>query len=528
MRNNQKRQRGPFRRLAQRALFPALALMPVCTLLVAASTLHVGCKDEARPPAVAGKFYPEESQRLRRAVDSFLASAVPVKATKPVAIVVPHAGYIFSGQISADGFAQARGKQYELVVILGTNHTRAAFPQVALYPGRCFRTPLGEVPVDTDAMAALLAADPDCIAAAETHAQEHSIEVQLPFIQTLFPSAKILPLIVGSPDPELCRRLGLALAKVVKDRRTLLVASSDLSHYPTYEDAVAVDTETLRALAKLDVDTFLAAAHATHTPTVANLETAACGEAPILATIAAAKALGAHRGIVVSYANSGDTSVGERSHVVGYGAVVFAADAGQADTSALTRPPVPIGREAELTPQDKQELLAFARRTLTQFFESTTLPLARGYGPAAQVPRGVFVTLKKHGELRGCIGQMVPDAPLSTIVGRVVLQSAFQDPRFSPLALEELSELQIEISVLTPFREVPRAEDIVVGRDGVLLRKGERAAVFLPQVAPEQGWGREEMLAQLCRKAGLKPDDWHEGARFFTFQAVAFQEPVAP
>ncbi|MEK7374300.1 MAG: AmmeMemoRadiSam system protein A, partial [Thermodesulfobacteriota bacterium] len=152
------------------------------------------------------------------------------------------------------------------------------------------------------------------------------------------------------------------------------------------------------------------------------------------------------------------------------------------------------------------------------------VPLPRGFSPAAMEQRGVFVTLKKHGNLRGCIGRMIPDRPLATLVGAMALQSAFEDARFRQVALEEVPKLEIEISVLTPMKPVSGPGDIVVGRDGVLLQKGGRSAVFLPQVAPEQGWGRDEMLNQLSLKAGLPPGAWREEARFSTFQALVFGE----
>ena len=173
---------------------------------------------------------------------------------------------------------------------------------------------------------------------------------------------------------------------------------------------------------------------------------------------------------------------------------------------------------------DKRKLLALARETLARIFSTETVPLARGCGANLQQPRGVFVTLRKRGELRGCIGRMVGNEPLCKMAGTMALQAAFQDNRFRPLAADELKDVEIEISVLTPMKPVAGVSDIVVGRDGVLLMKEGRSAVFLPQVATEQGWNREEMLDHLCLKAGLKAGSWREGARFSTFQAIVFGE----
>jgi AmmeMemoRadiSam system protein A len=177
-----------------------------------------------------------------------------------------------------------------------------------------------------------------------------------------------------------------------------------------------------------------------------------------------------------------------------------------------------------LTTDDKTALLSFARRTIRQFLTTDTAPLARGFDPALENERGAFVTLKKDGKLRGCIGHMADDLPLCQVVGYCALQAAFNDRRFSPLTLEELEEVEIEVSVLTPFQPVDRYEDIQIGRDGVMLEKNGRSAVYLPSVAVEQGWNREEMLSHLSVKAGLSANAWKKGTRFYTFQANAFGE----
>ncbi|MBU2251823.1 MAG: AmmeMemoRadiSam system protein B, partial [Proteobacteria bacterium] len=475
---------------------------------------------EVRPPTVAGKFYPESASVLRLAIEKFMQDALPAQAREPLAIVVPHAGYIYSGQICADGYSQVRNRPYDIVVILGTNHTAPGLRKIALYPGGGFRTPLGTAPVDGEIVSALLAASPDCTADAAPHAHEHSVEVQVPFLQVLFPKAKIVPAIVGEADAALFNRFGAALARVLKGRRALIVASSDLSHYPSAADAEIVDGKTLAAILSLDPAVLHAAIQTQAARRIPNLSTSACGEAPIMAAMAAAKAMGATGGRVISYAHSGDLPIGEQERVVGYGAVVLGSGLEPAKKAAPVVPAV----DRPLTPEDKRALLALARETISRFLTTQMVPLPRGFSPAAMEQRGVFVTLKKHGNLRGCIGRMIPDRPLATLVGAMALQSAFEDPRFRQVALEEVPKLEIEISVLTPMKPVSGPGDIVVGRDGVLLQKGGRSAVFLPQVAPEQGWGRDEMLNQLSLKAGLPPGAWREGARFSTFQALVFGE----
>jgi MEMO1 family protein len=502
-----------------------LALFLIVFCFASACQANKGSNSDVRDPAVAGKFYSGSAAKLKLAIEKFLQDAIPVQVQKPIAIVVPHAGYIYSGQICADGFKQVANQKYDIIVILGTRHTNSDLQKISLYPGNGFRTPLGTAPVETNIISLLKKADPaDCTLDKSLHESEHSIEVMVPFIQVVFPKAKIVPVVVGSQDMDIYIRFGQALAKVLKNKKALIVASSDLSHYPTAQDANIVDKETLAAIAGLDPTAFRATVQAHRDKNIPNLGTSACGEAPIMVAMTAAKSLGAVSGKVVSYANSGDTSVGERSRVVGYGAVVLTAEGGEKSGDVSAQPVMETVSSATLTSTDKKTLLAFARETLSRLFLTDTVPLARGFNSTLQQPRGAFVTLKKKGELRGCIGRMIGDEPLGKIVGVMAIQAAFNDRRFSQLTAEELKDIEIEISVLTPMKKVSGAGDIVVGRDGVLLDKDGYHAVFLPQVAPEQGWNREEMLDNLCRKAGLDTGCWKRGAQFSTFQAIVFSE----
>ena len=473
-----------------------------------------------RPPAVAGKFYPSDKAKLEGAVKAFLADALPARGERPMGLVVPHAGYLYSGQIAADAYKQAAGYDYDLVVILGTNHTVAPFDSVSVFQGRGYGTPLGVALVDQEVAQRLMAGG--FTYKRDAHLTEHSEEVQVPFVQVLFPKAKIVTAVVGKPDLGLAARFGEVLAKIVKDRKVLIVASSDLSHYPSHEEAVAADRATLQAIASLDPRAAAASIARTMASDRPGVATCACGEGAILATMTAAKALGATRGIVVSYANSGDTAVGEQDRVVGYGAVAFTAGTGGADTRALT-PPAPA-KPGDLSEGDKATLLKLARSTVERFLDTETLPFPRFASPALSAKQGAFVTLTKGGDLRGCIGHMAEDTPLAQVVSRMALAAAFEDTRFSPVRAAELPSLEYEISVLTPLAPVEGAGAIVVGRDGVVIRKGGRSAVFLPQVAPEQGWSRDEMLGHLCQKAGMSSDCWRSGCQFLTFRAIVFGE----
>ena len=507
-----------------KALIPLLLASFLCDIHAPASHADTENKATVRKPAVAGQFYPSDPGKLAKAVDGYLKDAVAPSEERPIAIVCPHAGYIFSGQIAADAYKQAAKHRYDLVVILGVNHTTAGFEGVSICPGSGFETPLGVAAVDEDLARTLVAADKRFTFDEAVHAREHSIEVQLPFIQKVFPQAKILPAIVGTSDPNLCIEFGEALARAIEGRKALIVASSDLSHYPVYEDAVRVDRKTLGAVSSLDADVFRSTISEQMNEDVKNLGTCACGEAPIIAAMAASKKLGATGARIISYANSGDTSVGDRSRVVGYGAVAFVAGKSSDNLSPPARPKPDKNGNAVLTGDHKTALLTFARETIERYLATETTPLARGFDPALQFDNGAFVTLRKKGELRGCIGHMTQDMPLCQVVGYCALQAAFNDRRFSPVELDELPDIDIEISVLTPYRRVSGYDQIRIGQDGVLMEKSGRSAVFLPSVAVDQGWNREEMLSHLSAKAGLSPDAWKKDAVFYTFQAMAFSE----
>jgi MEMO1 family protein len=497
--------------------FLAIGTIALCTY----SSIPAKPKTSAiRPAAVAGKFYPSNPSILKLAIQQFFLDAAPPIITKPIGLIVPHAGYIFAGQIYADAYRQAQGNPYDVIVILGTNHTAGDFNGVSLGGYSAFHTPLGDVPVEAQIVQDLLNESKDCNKNQSVHIYEHSIEVQLPFIQSLFPNARIVPAIIHPADYDLCIRFGQALAKVLKNRRALIVMSSDLSHYPNQKDAAKADQLTLETIASLDLHRIAAIMRDLHFP---NLETRACGEAAILAGITAVKALGTKQVGIVAYANSGEIPAGDQDQTVGYGAVAFTTENISKAPSIFDRPEIPSAA-TPLKIGDKKLLLTFARKTIALHLTIQMAPMARGFPPRLSSPQGAFVTLKKAGELRGCIGRMQAVTPLGLTVGAMALEAAFKDPRFSPLQQSELKDLEIEISVLSPMQTIATPDAIVIGRDGVLMTKGNSSAVFLPQVAVENNWNKVEMLDNLCQKAGLQTGCWKQQAQFKVFQADVFSE----
>jgi hypothetical protein len=508
-------------KLRHLAVIVVAAMLMGCFMLAQSGP---GDPKAVRAPAVAGQFYPASGPLLKEAIQAYLADAVAPRTERPLALVVPHAGYVYSAQITADAFRQAASHRYDLVVILGANHSAAGFNRISVYSGAGYRTPLGVAATDRAAAEALVQEDSDCVLDQAAQAKEHSVEVQVPFVQHLFPGVKILAIVVGTDDQAACERLGRALAKILKDRQPLIVASSDLSHYPSAADAPGIDRRTLEAIATMRPETFRNTANVEMARGVPELATTACGAAPIMAAMAAASALGATRGIVISYANSSHVAVGDPARVVGYGAVVLAAGERGRDTSALDRPAADGRATGPLDAADKKALLVLARETLRRYLTTETLPLLRGFSPRAEREQGAFVTLKERGQLRGCIGQIIGRAPLSRTVSMMALEAALNDPRFDKVRASELDSLEIEVSALTPPKAVPNAAAISVGQDGVILQKGNQSAVFLPQVATEQGWDRDEMLDNLCQKGGMPVGCWKTGAKLLTFQADVFSE----
>jgi AmmeMemoRadiSam system protein B/AmmeMemoRadiSam system protein A len=462
-----------------------------------------------RKPAVAGAFYPEDPEELQTMVDAFLEPIDSLDG-EPIGLIVPHAGYVYSGGVAAYGFKQLVGVNYDTVVIIGPNHQDPTFEDISVYAQGAFETPLGRLPIDEEVAQALIGADERIVFDADVHAQEHSIEVELPFIQRVLGNVKIVPIIVGQPTGENVEALSSALVQVLAGKKALLIASSDMSHYPAYQDAVRVDTATLAAMETRDPQVVLATMRENMASGVANLGTCLCGQGPVLTVMKAAAELGANQVTILQYANSADSPyvAGDRSRVVGYGSVML----------WHYDPP-------DLSAEEKSKLLTIARESIAQYLRDGTLPQAEASEPNLTRKSGAFVTLETAGELRGCIGHLLAQEPLYLTVQQTAVSAATQDPRFPSLSEEELGEITIEISVLSPLRRVTDVEEIKVGTHGLLIVAEGRSGLLLPQVATDEGWSRDEFLDAVCRKAGLPDDTWRSGgAALYTFTAIVFGE----
>jgi AmmeMemoRadiSam system protein B/AmmeMemoRadiSam system protein A len=460
-----------------------------------------------RRPAVAGQFYPGDPDDLRSMVDGFLAQAAR-SGPEPAALVSPHAGYVFSGHVAAHAFKQAEGVDYDAIVVLGTDH-RPITRGNSIWPEGAYSTPLGDVPIDSELARALMDAEGSIQFRREAHQPEHSIEVQLPFLQRVQPGKKFVPILVSDVSLQNCEALASALAATLKDRKALVVASSDLSHYPDYDDAVRVDRATLAAVVSLDPLALQASTEDSMEEGIPDLHTCMCGTGPVMTTMLYARAIGAEQVDILKYANSGDVAYGDRRGVVGYGAVRFAR-----------------GSAPGLSAEEKESLLRLVRETLTDYLGKREKPEFPTDSPALLQPRATFVTLRvrETGELRGCRGEIVARQPLVDSVQNMAIASATDDPRFMPVTANEVPRLHIEISALTPMRPI-QPEDVVVGRHGLMIIKGHNSGLLLPQVPVEQGWDREEFLRGLCHKAWLPENAWKaRDAQLYAFEAEVWGE----
>jgi len=500
----------------------AWLMAPLVAFLVTAPIRHVdgAGQQKVRLAAVAGAFYPSDPKELSAMIDGMLAQASPPPADGPiVAAVAPHAGYPYSGPVAAWTFAALKGHKYSRVVVIAPSHY-VGFDFTSVYDGDAYATPLGTIPVDKEFARQLTKIGSTIRLSEQGHTPtsaggEHAIEVQLPWLQKVLGNFELVPIVMGDQSYESSRALGVALAKMIQDERkspnapgdTLILASSDLSHYHPYDQAETIDHKTLHALAAWD---YFSMSRNFQTRTWE-----ACGGAPIVAAMIYAERMGANQAEVLKYANSGDTS-GDRSRVVGYSADLFV----KGPRAAAEETPF------SLTDQEKSELLALARKS-AEFAVHTN----KTYDPPASESEtlnreyGAFVTLTEAGMLRGCIGYTAPIKPLNITVRDTAAYAALRDPRFRPVSASELSQLEYEISVLSPMRRVTDIEQIKVGRDGLLMKNGDDEGLLLPQVPVEQKWDRQTFLEQTCAKAGMRRDCWKdENTDIFKFTAVVFGE----
>jgi AmmeMemoRadiSam system protein B/AmmeMemoRadiSam system protein A len=390
---------------------------------------------------------------------------------------------------------------YDAVVVVAPSH-HAYFEGSSVYSEGSYRTPLGDIPIDSELADAIMEADESIVFNHEAHAREHSLEVQLPFLQAAVKDLSLVPIVMGDQSLTNCRRLAAAIVKGASGKKVLLVASTDLSHFHAYDEAVRLDRVVIDRVTSYDFEG-LAEDLRTH-------KCEACGGGPMITVMMASREMGASRAQKLAYANSGDVS-GDRSRVVGYLAAALVEESD-------------VGVDLGLGEEEKARLLEIARSSIEAKLKGKPVEEPTADSPKLSEKRGAFVTLTEDGRLRGCIGHIRGVYPLCTTISRMAIAAATEDPRFPPLTTDELNRIRIEISVMTPLEKITDPDKIEVGRHGIYIQKGRHSGLLLPQVATDYGWDRYEFLDHTCMKAGLPRGCWREGAEIEIFSAQIFGE----
>lgn len=469
-----------------------------------------------RVPAVAGMFYEGDSASLKEHLSKLFDQAkLPVCDGEVAALIVPHAGYIYSGGVAASGFNQIpENAEYENVFLIGSSH-RMAFNGASVYTKGDYLTPLGRVEVNRELAEKLVESSSVISDYTAPHIEEHSLEVELPFLQYhLKKPFRLIPIIMGPQDASGARKTAEVLKPYFKPDN-LFVISTDFSHYPEYEDAKEVDKKTAEAILKNEPRLLLKTLEENRKLGIEGLATSLCGWTSVLTLLYLTEDNNNLDFCHIEYKNSGDARYGDASRVVGYNAIaVFRKKETKNDDNGFS-----------LNEDEKEWLLKRARQTLNLVVrgESPGEPEGEISG-TLKIGAGAFVSIYKDGKLRGCIGNFGSSAPLWKVVDRMTASAALNDSRFLPVTPDEVDEITIEISVLTPMKKIDDISEIIPGKHGIVVEKDGRSGTFLPQVARKTGWGLEELLGHCARdKAGLGWEGWKD-ADIYVYEALVFRE----
>ena len=460
-----------------------------------------------RPATQANRFYTGDARELSEEVDSFLALHRGATIYHHVAaVIVPHAGYYFSGRVAASAYMSVSADQpYKRIFLLGPSHHEWLDGASVNTEADYYATPLGNVKVDRETARSISDADSVFSYQPKAHDREHCLEVQLPFLQRrLGDVPPIVPIIISTNDFNKLKRIAHVL-KPYFTEENLFVISSDFSHYPSYEDACEVDALTGKAIETGSVEAFIAALEQNARSGKRNLATSACGELAIATLMLMMD--GSYEVKHLMYQNSGDADNHDHSRVVGYHsfAIVRKSDAGFA-----------------LSDDEKRLLKEIALTSIKDSLAGKEISHSSPLTTHLSAKCGAFVSLHKHGRLRGCIGHFGEDIPLYEIVAEMARAAAFEDPRFMPVTADELADIDIEISVLTPMRRIESLDEFELHRHGIYIRKGYRSGTFLPQVADEVNWTKEEFVSHCAQdKAGIGWDGWKD-AELYVYEAIVF------
>ena len=472
---------------------------------------------QVRKPAVAGSFYPSSAKELKSMIQEWMHPVTD--QTAPQAVIVPHAGYVFSGEVAASAFNRIpKGHTYKRIFLLGPSH-RVGFAGASVDTGYSYaETPLGKVPIDTELGKELIGKGAFTFRN-DAHDREHCLEVQLPFLQMVYGEVPpVVPIIIGTQRLDILQRIAEVL-KPFFTEDNLFIISSDFSHYPSYDDAKASDLFLADAITSGGLEEFLHALSQINKMGFVGEDTAACGACAIAVLLSMMDAQGRDRFTAdhIMYRNSGDSPYGDKDRVVGYNSIVF----------TRKEKPAPEAAEDHLfnfTPEEKKAMIATARSAIYSAlrldYDGDDTPV----GILKEKGYGVFVTLHLNGNLRGCIGRFTSSSTLHATIREMAQSAAFSDPRFPSLSRNEAHRIDIEVSVLSPLKKIASIDEFKLGRDGIYMIKGSHHGTFLPQVATETGWTTEEFLGHCARdKAGIGYNGWKD-AELYTYQTEIVNE----
>jgi len=472
--------------------------------------------NKTREAVYAGQFYESDSKKLETELTDFFKNAILPSSKNVLAIISPHAGYIYSGQVAASSFNQVNPDfQYKRVFILAPSH-QFAFDGAAVYNRGNFKTPLGEVVVDCDFASELITKDVVFKDMPEAHEKEHAIEVQLPFLQKRLKSGyKIVPIIIGTQDQQILKKVATFL-KPYLNEENLFVISSDFSHYPAYKSAIENDKASALAIVKNSPGKLLKQLQENDSKNIQNLLTNMCGEAGIMCLLYMTENMQNIEYKLIDYKNSGDSKLGDKERVVGYWAISLVEKESKTGTST----------GFELNKEDKDLLIKIARETLNRYIktgEKYKLEPEK-YPEDIKTKCGAFVTLSKKGQLRGCVGSFAIDEPLYKVVRDMAISASSEDPRFPKVRESELKNIDIEISVLTPMQKIDSIAQIEIGKHGIYIKNGSKRGTLLPRVANENNWSAGEFV-KYCAiyKAGIDEDEI-KNSELFVYEAIVFHE----
>lgn len=470
-------------------------------------------QSDARRSAFAGTWYPADPGGLRTTIAQYLKQAKTTQASgEIVGLISPHAGYQYSGPVAAYAYKQIMGKTFDTIIVVAPNHATPGLGFSSVLTHGSYETPLGRIPVDRDLAAAIAGFDSKGAIKASDLGHlgsyggqpEHAVEIQLPFLQAAVGKFSLVPIVMGDDSRVSCEILGKAISSAVKadrGKKILLVASSDMSHFFESATARQLDSRVKKYVEAYDPEGLIDSREIN--------QSGVCGRAPITAVMMASRQLGATKATVLRMANSGDEA-GDMHSVVGYLAAALTVPAKTGEVKVSTAAETKVGVDLGLTEKEKDTLRNVVKKTLQTVVNGGRVPTFTDFSGKLGEKWGAFVTLNKQGNLRGCIGNIVSTQALILTVADMTRAAALEDSRFNRVQPSELSDITFEISVLTPIHKLLNINDIVIGRDGLIITRGNSRGLLLPQVATDYGWDRTTFLEQTCRKASLPTDAWKD------------------